>query len=74
MNNELGHHNFLWRSVAHALDTPDLTLPFPDLDSDPIPDIAAYVDESILSPVFRLRGMLRETEESSIAAYDLFLS
>lgn len=67
VNNELGHHNFLWRSVAHALETDDLTQPFPDLDSDAIPDIASYVDDNVLSPVFRLRGILGEAEESSVA-------
>lgn len=69
MNTELGQHNFLWRSVQHALHTPDPTLPFPDFDSTPIPDIASYVDKSILVQVFRLRGALRETDESNKVRY-----
>ena len=64
MNTELGQHNVLWRSTAHALVAQDLTAPFPVFSHEPIPDIAAFVDAGILAYVFQLRGALREAEES----------
>jgi hypothetical protein len=69
MNEELGHHNFLWRSVHHSLISPDPTLPFPEFASDPIPDIADFVDRGVLAQVFQLRGVLREAEESHKVTY-----
>ncbi len=69
MNTELGQHNFLWRSVQHALHTPNPEGPFPEFDTTPIPDIADFVDKGILTNVFQLRGALRELEESSKAKY-----
>jgi hypothetical protein len=65
MNAELGQHNVLWRSTAHALVAQDPTAPFPNFSHEPIPDIAVFVDEGILAHVFQLRGALREAEETN---------